>query len=83
MSTSWPNILSVPIYLEADSKDELIVKMLENNLFNQARYNYFSPLQQDDGKWVVWFADDIERWKKDKDGNGLDILPKLENVSGG
>ena len=48
------NLFRIPIYLEAGSKDELVKKMLENNLKFDMEFEYFD-LQIEGKKWVAWF----------------------------
>lgn len=51
-------IQNIPVYIDADSKDELIKKMLSNNLINQKVYNYQTPVKEG-RKWVVWYYADV------------------------
>lgn len=53
--------------------------MFENNLINNKRFNYHAPIQRKDGKWIVWFVDDITEYKKNEQGEQLDLLPKLDS----
>lgn len=52
----------IPIYLEAPNKDELIKKMLLNNLMNGRKFNYMNPFK-DGKKWNVWFYADIDNYQ--------------------
>ena len=49
----------IPVFLEANSKKELVKKMLRNNLTKGFHFKYFSPLK-DGKKWVVWYYKDIK-----------------------
>lgn len=44
----------VPIYLEANSKDELVKKMFETNQKMGTWYDY-RYIQKDGRKWVCWY----------------------------
>jgi len=72
--------MSIPIFIKADSEEQMLRAMLENNLINQKRYNYWEPRQLKDGKWIVWFVDDIQEYKKNNKGEQIDALPSLEGV---
>lgn len=50
----------IPLYLEASSKQELVAKMLKNNLSHGMSFKYLSPIK-DGKKWVVWYYGDIEK----------------------
>ena len=58
----------VPIYLKAKNKDELVKKMISNNM----ELSRFHPYQimKDGNEWVAWFYADI----KDT------VLNKLEDL---
>jgi hypothetical protein len=75
---NWRSITSIPIFLEANDETSLMKLMLENNLLNGKRFNYHPPIQKRNGKWVVWFVDDITEYKKNEVGEQLDIMPKLD-----
>ena len=49
---SRPNM--IPLYLEAANKDELVEKMLKNNMEHGAHFSYFD-IQKEGKKWVAWF----------------------------
>lgn len=44
----------VPLYLEASSKDKLILLMQAMNVVNAKSYNFQTPTKEG-SKWVVWF----------------------------
>lgn len=48
------SINTIPLFLEATSKEELTKKMLQNNSAHNAHFKYFD-IQRDGKKWVVWF----------------------------
>ena len=50
-----PNIVN--IYIEADTKVELIELQLINNALNGKAYNYQTPMKDGD-TWVAWFFAD-------------------------
>lgn len=62
MANYGANLSLVPIYLEHESKDELVRLTFLNNQINQIKFNYMSPLK-DGKKWIVWFYADIKDWK--------------------
>jgi cellobiose phosphorylase len=45
---------SIPRYITAKTKDELVKKMLQNNAVRGAYLNYFQ-IQNIDGEWIAWF----------------------------
>lgn len=49
----------LPIYLQAKTKDELIAKMIKNNLGKGKHFKYFSPIK-DGSNWVVWYYADVK-----------------------
>lgn len=61
MAAFGANLELIPIYLDSESKDELIRLMYLNNQINSSKYNYMSPLLENK-KWVVWFFADIKDW---------------------
>lgn len=58
----------VMVYLEANSKEELIKKQFLNNNLNGMSFNYAPPMK-DGKKWVVWYYADIFKVKRLEDGN--------------
>jgi hypothetical protein len=58
-----PKTSIIPIYLEAQKKDELMQLMYANNAINGRAFNYMNPIR-DGKKWVVWFYADIDNYKK-------------------
>ena len=66
------NLTTIPIYLEADSKELLVKKMIENNFENKTHYKYFCPIK-DKGTWVVWYYKDV----------GISLEQKLQDVKNG
>ena len=64
----------IPLFLEAESKEELIKNMLLNNKVNAKKFNYMQPVLE--GKvWVVWFYADIENYTP------IDNLSKEQRVA--
>jgi hypothetical protein len=53
------NILRIPHYLIANTKDELIRLMLKNNVDNDKEYGYFD-IQKEGSQWVAWYYDSIK-----------------------
>jgi len=49
----------VPVFLEAKTKEDLVLLMLSNNLNNGMHFKYFSPIKEGK-KWVVWYYRDIK-----------------------
>lgn len=64
-----PNL--IPIFLEADTKEDLMALMFASNAVNGKMFNYMAPVK-DGKKWVVWFYADFQTYK----------TPKLENEGG-
>lgn len=58
----------IPVFIEADSKQDLIVKMLLTNRLNVTKFNYMQPTLEKD-KWVVWFFADLKKYKSVDDLN--------------
>ncbi len=56
------NIFNIPVYLEAKNKDDLVKKMLSNNMLNGKIYNYQTPYK-DGKKWVVWYYAEVNKDK--------------------
>lgn len=48
----------VPVFLEANSKEDLVKKMLQANHKSSQWNNYFD-IQKVDGKWIAWYFFDI------------------------
>jgi len=75
MSVLSPNLFRVPIFLVAKTKNELISKMLRNNLINGTEYNY--TIIKDGNKWSAWYNEDVQNLaiesldiKKQREGTG-------------
>ena len=49
----------IPKYLEAKTKDELIVLMFEKNQQMSAFHRYFD-IQKDGKNWVAWYFVDLK-----------------------
>lgn len=45
-------------FLEANSKEEMMQKQLENNLKRQMYFDYSDPIK-DGSKWICWYNDDL------------------------
>ena len=61
-------ITTIQIYLEAKTKDDLIKRMVENNLRNQSFYNYSTPTKDGD-KYITWYYEDIIKAKRLESGD--------------
>jgi len=48
------NITYVPVFVEADSKENLIQAFLKINL-EMRRENRYFDIQKDGNKWVAWY----------------------------
>ncbi len=51
------NLTTVRFYLTAKTKDELIVKQIENNTLRGTWFDY-SPPQKVGSDWITWYFDD-------------------------
>jgi len=60
------NLDLVPVFLEADSREKLVRKMVINNYFNHAKFNYMEP-RFEKNKYVVWFYADLKDYKAPDD----------------
>ena len=61
------NVFKVPISLEANSRDELTFKCMENNRVNNIMFDYYF-FQKVGSKWIAWFrADMTKRLKRPDD----------------
>ena len=47
----------VPLFLTAKSKEELLEKMIKNNMINGKAYNYMPP-SKEGSEYVVWYYGD-------------------------
>lgn len=56
----------LPHFIEADTKENLLKKMLVNNTAQGKYFRYFD-IQKDGKKWVAWFYADIINDKVVKD----------------
>ena len=52
----------IPVFIDSESKEELIKKMFLTNQLNGKKYNYMQPMKEGNS-WVVWFYADIENYK--------------------
>lgn len=52
-------LFQIPVYIEANSKDDLVRKFLETNA-KTGCYNQFFDIQKDGKKWVAWYYQDIK-----------------------
>lgn len=59
----FPKLSLIPLFIEASTREELILLMIANNSINSQAFNYFEP-KKDGKKWVVWFFADINNWKR-------------------
>ena len=62
MADFGANLELIQIYLEGNTKDDIIRLQYLNNQVNAIKYNYVPPIEQKNGKWVVWFYADIKDW---------------------
>ena len=78
MALHGAQLTYIPVYLEADSKDELMRKMFLNNQLNGTKHNYMQPVLEGE-KWVVWFYSDIENYKSvdDLDDDQVMVLKEF------
>lgn len=61
-------ICEIPVYIEANTKDELVKKMLEINKTTNTWHKFFD-IQKDNNKWVAWFYQDIIKYGKLRETN--------------
>jgi len=52
----------IQVYIEAKSKDELIIEMFKNNQLHSCFFRYSTP-QKEGKKWVCWYYIDILKYK--------------------
>jgi len=52
------NLTTVRVYLEAKSKDEMIIKQMENNLKRKTWFDYSVPFK-DGNIYICWYYDDL------------------------
>lgn len=50
----------IRVFLEADTKEEMILKQLENNTVRNTWFEYSPPMKEDD-KYITWYFDDVEK----------------------
>ena len=59
MSTTPPIKLSeVPVFIEADTKEVLVMAMLDNNVKFGKKFQY--KVLKDGDQWVAWYEHDLE-----------------------
>jgi hypothetical protein len=52
------NLTTVRVFLEAKSKEEMIIKQMENNSKRGTWFDYSVPVK-DGNVWVCWYFDDL------------------------
>ena len=63
MANFGANLSLIQVHLPGKDEEEIERLQWFNNLINQTKYNYSTPVQKKNGKWVVWFYADIREWK--------------------
>lgn len=60
------NIYNVPLFLQANTREELIKKMQNNNILNDTMFEYYSIYEDKNGKVIAWFRADLtnHKWVK-------------------
>ena len=53
----------IPLFVEADTKQELVSKMAKINSVG-IWHNFFSIQEDSKGKWVAWYYEDIQKMIK-------------------
>jgi hypothetical protein len=56
------NLFKIPLFIKADSEEELQRKMLFNNAINQREYKYYEPIKEGD-IYKVRFVEDVREWQ--------------------
>jgi hypothetical protein len=56
-------ITCVKVYIEADTKEEMILAQLKNNTERNTFFDYSNPVKEDD-KYVSWYYDDVMKRPK-------------------
>ena len=59
----------VKLFLVADSKEQLVKAMHENNSFHGTGFKYDGPMK-DGKKWIVWFTADLLMYLKKEQSRG-------------
>ena len=58
--SEW-SLTSIPNYLEAATRDELRLLIIKKQLKDGVSYKWLGPpLESSDGKWVIWFEEDVQ-----------------------
>lgn len=52
------SITEIPVFIEADTKDDLVISMLNNNIKFGKKFVY--KVLKDGNKWVAWYEHDIK-----------------------
>ena len=72
----------VPLFLTAKSREELVVRMIENNIKERTTYKYFD-IQQNGKVHVAWYLADAGKFIKLKIEKELDIpMQSKERANG-
>jgi len=53
-------ITMIKIFMEADTKEEMVMKQLVNNTERNTWFDYSTPIKEDN-KYITWYFDDIEK----------------------
>ena len=49
----------VKLFIEASTKEELVVLQIRNNVINNTRFIYDTPMKDGD-KWVAWYFGQVD-----------------------
>jgi len=53
------NVALIPHFIEAPNKLELMRSMLDNNIKQGKKFNYFD-IQQEGKRWVAWYYNEVK-----------------------
>lgn len=74
------NLELIQIYLDGNTKDDIVRLQYINNQINRIKYNYTTPMK-DGKKWLVWFYADIKDWNDPREvkPEELNLLKEINN----
>lgn len=55
---------TIPFFIEASDKMELVKKMLENNVKHGGFVQYFGIQQEKSGSWSAWYYEEMKEMLK-------------------
>lgn len=55
----------VKVFIEAATKEEMILKQLDNNTKRNMWFDYSTPVKED-GKYISWYYDDLIKRQENK-----------------